>query len=68
MPCLLYELAIGRTGGPCMKLLRQLVKIAVLVIDGWGLVVLDDAHRRDLLKVFDPPMQPLDHGHQPASH
>ncbi len=51
-----------------MKLLRQLVNIAVLVIDGWGLVVLDDAHRRDLLKVLDPPMQPLDHGHQPASH
>ena len=53
LPRLLDELAIGRADGRYMKLLRQLAKIDVLVIDDWGLAVLDDAHRRDLLEVLD---------------
>lgn len=52
LPRLLDELAIGRADGRYMKLLRQLAKIDVLVIDDWGLAVLDDAHRRDLLEVL----------------
>ncbi|WP_308410604.1 ATP-binding protein [Janthinobacterium sp. ROICE36] len=50
---LLDELSIGRADGRYMKLLKQLAKIDVLVIDDWGLAVLDDAHRRDLLEVLD---------------
>ncbi|PHV04102.1 hypothetical protein CSQ96_27725 [Janthinobacterium sp. BJB412] len=50
---LLDELSIGRADGRYMKLLKPLAKIDVLVIDDWGLAVLDDAHRRDLLEVLD---------------
>ena len=53
LPRMLDELAIGRADGRYMKLLKQLAKIDVLVIDDWGLAVLDDAHRRDLLEVLD---------------
>ena len=53
LPRLLDELSIGRADGRYMKLLKQLAKIDVLVIDDWGLAVLDDAHRRDLLEVLD---------------
>nr|WP_307719440.1 ATP-binding protein [Massilia cavernae] len=34
-------------------MLKQLAKIDTLIIDDWGLAVLDDVHRRDLLEVFD---------------
>jgi hypothetical protein len=53
LPRLLDELSIGRADGRYMKLLKQLARIDVLVIDDWGLAVLDDAHRRDLLEVLD---------------
>lgn len=73
LPRLLDELSIGRADGRYMKLLRQLAKIDVLVIDDWGLAVLDDAHRRDLLEVLDDrhgarstvvtSQLPMDHWH-----
>ncbi|MFA5937150.1 MAG: ATP-binding protein, partial [Candidatus Paceibacterota bacterium] len=50
---LLDELDIGRADGRYMKLLRQLAKIDMLVIEDWGHAVLDDAHRRDLLEVLE---------------
>ena len=53
LPRLLNELAIARADGRYMKLLRQLAKTDVLVIDDWGLAVFDDAHRRDLLEGFE---------------
>jgi DNA replication protein DnaC len=53
LPRLLDELGIGRAAGRYSKLLKQLAKIDTLVIDDWGLAVLDDAHRRDLLEVLD---------------
>ena len=53
LPRLLDELSIGRADGRYSKLLKQLAKIDVLVIDDWGLAVLDDTHRRDLLEVLD---------------
>ena len=34
-----------------MKPLEQLAKTDVLVIDDWGLAVVDDAHGHDLLEV-----------------
>ena len=49
MSRLLDELSIGCAYGRYMKLLKQLARIDVLVIDDWRLAVLDDAHRRDLL-------------------
>jgi DNA replication protein DnaC len=53
LPRLLDELGIGRADGRYSKLLKQLARIDVLVIVDWGLAVLDDAHRRDLLEVLD---------------
>jgi DNA replication protein DnaC len=53
LPRLLDELSIGRADGRYSKLLKQLARIDVLVIDDWGLTVLDDVHRRDLLEVLD---------------
>lgn len=53
LPRLLDELNIGRADGRYSKLLKQLARIDVLVVDDWGLAVLDDVHRRDLLEVLD---------------
>ena len=53
LPRLLDELSIGRADGRYSKLLKQLAKIDTLIIDDWGLAVLDDVHRRDLLEVLD---------------
>jgi DNA replication protein DnaC len=53
LPRLLDELNIGRADGRYAKLLKQLARIDVLLIDDWGLAVLDDVHRRDLLEVLD---------------
>ncbi|MFD2271865.1 IS21-like element helper ATPase IstB [Undibacterium arcticum] len=53
LPRLLDELSIGRADGRYSKLLKQLAKVDVLTIDDWGLAVLDDVHRRDLLEVLD---------------
>lgn len=53
LPRLLDELSIGRADGRYGKRLKQLAKIDTLVIDDWGLAVLDDVHRRDLLEVLD---------------
>jgi DNA replication protein DnaC len=54
-------------------LLKQLARIDALVIDDWGLAVLDDVHRRDLLEVLDDrhgarstivtSQLPIDHWH-----
>ena len=34
-------------------MMRQMAKTDVLVMDDWGLAVLSDQHRRDLLKILD---------------
>jgi DNA replication protein DnaC len=50
---LLPALAIGRGDGSYLKLLAQLAKTEVLVIDEWALAPLSDDSRRDLLEIFD---------------
>ena len=47
------ELDIGRADGRYAKMMRQLAKADVLVMDDWGLAVLSDQHRRDLLEILD---------------
>ena len=47
------ELDIGRADGRYAKMMRQLAKTDVLVMDDWGLAVLSDQHRRDLLEILD---------------
>lgn len=47
------ELDIGRADGRYAKLMRQFAKADVLILDEWGLAVLTDQHRRDLLEILD---------------
>lgn len=53
LPRLLNELAIARADGSLPRLLTKLAKVHVLVIDDWGLSVLGDQERRDLLEVIE---------------
>ena len=53
IPRLLQELDVGRADGRYAKVMRQLAKIDVLVMDDWGLATLTDQHRRDLLEILD---------------
>ena len=53
MPRLFEDLAIAHGDGRYTKLLAQIAKADVLVLDDWGLAVLTDTARRDLLEIFD---------------
>lgn len=54
LPRLLAELEIARGDGRYPKLMRQLAKVEVLVLDDWGLEIgLNDRQRRDLLEILD---------------
>lgn len=53
VPRLLHDLHVARADGSLTRLLVRLAKIDVLVIDDWGLSVLADQERRDLLEVLE---------------
>lgn len=54
LPRLLTELEIARGDGRYPRLMRQLAKVDVLVLDDWGLENgLNDRQRRDLLELLD---------------
>lgn len=53
LPRLCHELKIARANGSYMQWLSQIAKVNILILDDWGLVALDDEHRRDLLEVID---------------
>lgn len=53
LPRLLQDLAIARGDGRYTKLLAQVAKTDVLVLDDWGLATFTDESRRDLLELFD---------------
>ena len=53
LPSLLQQLDMGRADGRYGKMMSQLAKTAVLVLDEWGLALLTDQHRRDLLEILD---------------
>jgi DNA replication protein DnaC len=53
LPRLLEELDLARGDGRYLKLLRQLSKVDVLVLDDWGLIRLTGAQQRDLLELLD---------------
>ena len=50
---LFQELDIGRADGRYAKMMRQFAKADVMIMDEWGLAVLTDQHRRDLLEILD---------------
>ena len=53
LPRLLEELAIARADGRYVKVLAQLAKTEVVVLDDWGMHAFTDTNRRDLLELFD---------------
>jgi DNA replication protein DnaC len=53
LPRLLQELAMARGDGRYGKMLINLTKNDLLVIDDWGLAPLDDLGRRDMLEIFE---------------
>lgn len=75
VPRLRVELEIARGDGRYPKLMRQLAKVDVLVLDDWGLENgLNDRQRRDLLEILDDryathstlvtSQLPIDHWHE----
>ncbi len=74
LPRLLQDLAVARGDGRFAKLLTQLAKTDVLVLDDWGLAAFTDEARRDLLEIFDDrhdsrstlvtSQLPVDHWHE----
>lgn len=60
-PRLFEDIAIAHGDGRYSKLLAQLAKTDVLLLDYWGLALLTDAARRDLLEILDDR-----HGHRPT--
>lgn len=53
LPRLLAELQTTRVDGRYLKLLKELEKTDVLIIDDWGIDTLSHEQRRDILEVFD---------------
>lgn len=50
---LLQDFLRARADGSYPKLLRDLSRAELLIIDDWGIASLDDVARRDLLELFD---------------
>jgi DNA replication protein DnaC len=50
---LLLELTQAKADGSYSKLLKQLAKVRLLVLDDWGLEPLQPAHRHDLMEILD---------------
>ncbi len=57
LPRLFEELAVSRGDGRYARLMTSLAKVDVLILDDWGLALLDDERRRDLLEVLDERYQ-----------
>lgn len=50
---LFQELQLARADGTWSKLLRDLARTDLMIIDDWGLAPMTDENRRDLLEVLD---------------
>lgn len=50
---LLQELTQAKADGSYTKLLKQLSRTSVIILDDWGLEPLQPAHRHDLLEILD---------------
>ncbi len=53
LPRLLIELTQAKADGSYSKVLNQLAKTQLLIIDDWGLEVLSAAQRNDLMEIMD---------------
>ena len=52
-PRLFSDLAIARGDGRYSRLMKSFAKTNLLIIDDWGLAVLTDSERRDLLEILE---------------
>jgi DNA replication protein DnaC len=50
---LLDDLAVARLGNGVGRLMRQVAKVNVLVLDDWAMIDLTAAQRRDLMEIID---------------
>jgi DNA replication protein DnaC len=53
LPRLLQEMKTSRADGSYIKLLNKLSKVRLLIMDDWGINLLDEMQRRDLLEIFE---------------
>ena len=53
LPRLLQSLHIAKGDGSYPRMLNQLARIDILIIDDWGMATLDDNAQRDLLEILD---------------
>jgi DNA replication protein DnaC len=53
LPRFLQELNISKADGRYPKLLAELEKTDLLILDDWGIMPLSGEHRRDLLEILD---------------
>jgi DNA replication protein DnaC len=53
MSRLLLEVTQAKADGSYHKLLNQMAKIQLLILDDWGLETLQPAHRNDLMEIMD---------------
>lgn len=53
LPRLFQALEIAKCDGSYPKLLASLEKIQLLILDDWGLTLMTDSQRRDLLEIMD---------------
>jgi DNA replication protein DnaC len=68
LPRLLPDLAIARSDGTYGKVLAQLGKADLLILDDWGLAPIGDRERRDLLEMIEDRTGPSRHAaHQPSA-
>jgi DNA replication protein DnaC len=57
LPRLIFELALARADGSYLKLLTQLAKTDLLILDDWGIAPLEGQAQHDLLEVIDDRAQ-----------
>jgi len=53
VPRLLHEMQIARADGTYVKELARLAKVDLLILDDWGLSVLKETERRDVLEIIE---------------
>ena len=53
LPRLLQEMKVSRADGGYIKLLNKLSKVKLLIIDDWGIDLLDEMQTRDILEIFE---------------
>jgi DNA replication protein DnaC len=53
LPRLMNDLSMAKAVGRYAKMLDQIAKVNILILDDWGFAEFEDATRRDLLEIFD---------------